>query len=443
MIPLANGTMQYNLAESRYFEALDKLPIPFLLINQKYEIVSANQTFCTMLNSPGPELIGKPCNTINASICGTPNCCFRRMEKNNLDAMQVVSEIDGTLFQVSSQLIRGATPSEDLIAITYSNWSEVQMLSSALRQSEAQYRHAKLFKDSLLANALYSFEVNLTQDSILCASLKQYPKQNIEKYKNYTSFLTHMEQALIDPGHVHAFKSLHRERLISLFNNGTQVQKSEFRHKTQYGRFEWLECTAILFHSIDDEDDNLYAYIIVRNIETRKRTEQELHKKAQYDTLTGLKNRESSVSDIEKKLLLSQQKDAYGALMMIDLNDFKQINDSYGHSMGDSVLAETARRMQSLFRSGDVVGRLGGDEFIVFLPAIKDRQTAFDRAGKLYDLILPKICALGTTCRVSASIGLAFSPDHGAAFQELYEHADIALYLAKKDKTRKYIVYEP
>ncbi len=169
-------------------------------------------------------------------------------------------------------------------------------------------------------------------------------------------------------------------------------------------------------------------------------------KGAERDSLTKLLNKEASRSRIEAHMNLmaaDNEKESIAALMIIDLDDFKSVNDRYGHLYGDSVLTRISLEISRLFRSTDVVARIGGDEFLVYMPDIPQRELAAKRSGQIIDRINEIFSGQLDGCHFSCSMGIAFAPDHGSAYQELFQHADRALYQAKNEGKSRYAIYDP
>ncbi len=153
---------------------------------------------------------------------------------------------------------------------------------------------------------------------------------------------------------------------------------------------------------------------------------------AELDPLTKLQNRASFTG---RALDVSAQAKRSGerfALLFIDLDAFKQLNDTRGHAFGDRVLEQVARRMQATVRQGDIVSRHGGDEFLVLLPELTQAHDAQLVAEKLAAAVAEPLDIDGTTVRVTASVGIAIYPDDGEDFQSLVAHADAAMYQAKR-----------
>ena len=159
-----------------------------------------------------------------------------------------------------------------------------------------------------------------------------------------------------------------------------------------------------------------------------------LRRQATHDALTGLPNRLLLEDRIERALAAAVRGDREVAVLFIDLDRFKEINDTLGHSYGDELLRQVALRLAEVVRHGDTLARLGGDEFAVLLPNVDDREQVEMVAARLRDALHRSFSAEGTTLDVEASIGVALSPEHGTTPDQLLANADIAMYFAKERK---------
>jgi diguanylate cyclase (GGDEF)-like protein len=137
---------------------------------------------------------------------------------------------------------------------------------------------------------------------------------------------------------------------------------------------------------------------------------------------------------LENALSQAQRHDWRLAVMFIDLDAFKSINDRYGHDVGDRVLQLVARRLEALVRGGDTVSRRGGDEFLFLMLEAKDEANAVAFAGTLIERIGEACEVDGSSLTVSSSVGIALYPEDGSTAQELLKHADFAMYAAKQQK---------
>lgn len=169
---------------------------------------------------------------------------------------------------------------------------------------------------------------------------------------------------------------------------------------------------------------------LISDIDAEKRRTQRLIERAQRDALTGLYNRSAAQLMIEE--CLRDAGDGVHALMIMDLDDFKNINDTHGHLYGDAVLTDLAEALTRAFRATDVVARLGGDEFLIFLKQVQSSQRALERAGHALRAARKLLDGRKEASHLSCSIGVALYPQAGDGFNALYRHADAALYRAKR-----------
>lgn len=173
----------------------------------------------------------------------------------------------------------------------------------------------------------------------------------------------------------------------------------------------------------------------------QKKATSALQEQAERDSLTKLFNAHT-VRRLTEEYFSGLAGKGNCALLIIDLDNFKQVNDRYGHMLGDAVLTQAAQTICKLFRSHDIVGRIGGDEFLVLMKAVSDRELVNKRCSQLLDAFHEafqhQLCDLELSC----SIGVAFSPAHGTLYYDLFRCADQALYQAKKLGKNQYTFYD-
>ncbi len=178
------------------------------------------------------------------------------------------------------------------------------------------------------------------------------------------------------------------------------------------------------------EDEQLVT-AIVRDITERKRHEERLSHQATHDDLTGLPNRRLLLTRINEAIVAAEARSESMALLLIDLNRFKDINDTLGHHIGDSLLRQVAERLQSVLKAGHIIGRLGGDEFAVALPPPCDSARAWQIAQDLVDSLVPTFNVASLDLDISGSVGVAVYPEHATSATRLLQCADVAMYIAK------------
>ena len=192
------------------------------------------------------------------------------------------------------------------------------------------------------------------------------------------------------------------------------------------------------------EDGSIYALCgISTDITERKEIEEHMRHMAQYDGLTHLPNRALFSDRLQQALAAAKRERNHLALMFLDLDKFKPINDTYGHAVGDLLLKEAAQRIQDCLRASDTAARIGGDEFVVLLPVIEAEQDAGIVGEKIRHALVQPFELAGHTLNISSSIGVAVYPEHGADEKLLVKSADIAMYHAKKNGRDNVKMYQP
>jgi diguanylate cyclase (GGDEF)-like protein/PAS domain S-box-containing protein len=208
----------------------------------------------------------------------------------------------------------------------------------------------------------------------------------------------------------------------------------------------WLQVTAAL--EGDATAEPRYAIAMIEDITKRKLAEAELVRQAElnqhlalHDALTGLANRKLFRDRIQQAILAAERAGEGVAVLMMDLDRFKEINDSLGHFTGDALLQELAQRIRGVLRASDTVARLGGDEFGVLLPRQSDPALVQEVIAKIRDAVEQPIVLQELPLAMEASIGVAFYPEHGPDADTLIQRADVAMYAAK-ESDRAYAFYD-
>ncbi|QEM69985.1 diguanylate cyclase [Geobacter sp. FeAm09] len=193
-----------------------------------------------------------------------------------------------------------------------------------------------------------------------------------------------------------------------------------------------------------DKQDKLAGFVLMLNdITERRQHEDTIHHLAYHDALTGLPNRILLNDRLGQALASARRTGTRGALMILDLDRFKDINDSLGHSMGDLLLQAVGDRLRGLLRKSDTVSRMGGDEFVLLLPSIASAESAAVTAAKIVTAFNKPFVCSGRPLSVTASIGIADFPDDGGDAETLLKNADIALYRVKEAGRNDFQRYTP
>jgi diguanylate cyclase (GGDEF)-like protein len=223
------------------------------------------------------------------------------------------------------------------------------------------------------------------------------------------------------------------EEIFSLFH---QVYQTRMPIKNYPYKFIWpdgeIAYTEISIFPMLDRNNKIFGFrAIGREITERKNAEDKLNYMATHDLLTGLPNRMLLMDRLKMATAQAKRNDHKLALMMLDLDNFKSVNDSLGHMIGDELLKEIATRLTGRLRQNDTLCRLGGDEFILLLPAIERNEDAMEVTKIVIESFEQPFTCGGHTIASTVSIGIAIYPDDAQDVDILMRNADVAMYYVK------------
>jgi diguanylate cyclase (GGDEF)-like protein/PAS domain S-box-containing protein len=182
---------------------------------------------------------------------------------------------------------------------------------------------------------------------------------------------------------------------------------------------------------------------IIQDITARKKAEEHIRHMANHDELTGLPNRRLFYDLINFKMIEARRNKIKFAILFLDLDRFKEINDTLGHEAGDELLKAAGARLRSTIRESDLIARMGGDEFTILLPDMAHGEAVSEVAEKIIGSFRLSFKVSGHEIMITPSIGISIYPDNGMDFDSLLRNADIAMYQAKKQGRNRYLFYTP
>ncbi len=227
-----------------------------------------------------------------------------------------------------------------------------------------------------------------------------------------------------------------RELYLELISNMIKgvYKPYDIRYKQKNGEFRYFR---LAYKAIYD-NNNYPVFVIGKGIDIHE--QKLLEEKSRIDLLTGCYNKISAEQIISNKLLTGKDKDH--ALFIIDIDNFKAVNDNLGHFFGDEVLKEVSGNLKSSFRNHDVIARIGGDEFVVFIENITNSKLIKEKATRIVEAFNRTYSGEYKDYSISGSVGIAFYPNSGSSYDDLYKAADKALYQAKLAGKNRYVIYD-
>lgn len=335
--------------------------------------------------------------------------------------IQVVSETEETLWYRVS--LHNLYNDKGEITATVGSAADI----SALKRGEQAIRRREEMHRALVKNAIMFARVDLDADAVIELNGKEsnapyqaYMAKNItehvcEEYRAYVSQALSLEN----------LREAHRQG-----KDYVEVQCIMRDDKSE----KWVSCLVYRVH----EQDNAVVTFLVQDIDAKKREELALKARAEQDGLTGLYNAMTARNKIDEVLCAPQSMEESHIFILFDLDDFKLINDTFGHVYGDKVLKDTAAELKERFRSSDIIGRIGGDEFAIMVCNVRSDKYAESFARTAIHALTRTYTKDGVSITVSVSIGVAVAPTDGTTFDELYQKADQALYEVKREGKNGY-----
>ena len=230
-----------------------------------------------------------------------------------------------------------------------------------------------------------------------------------------------------------AFAASSLQKQISQVVAGKRNQTTQYLLEADRSNRKLRTLTGIAF-TIDVVLLGLCSLILLENQRRIRQQAAQSHHDALHDGLTGLGNRTLFTEETERAIRDAKRSDHPLGLLLIDLNKFKEVNDTLGHHAGDLLLCQMASRLRAACREDDLAARLGGDEFAMLLPGTGAVDNAAAIATRIHDALCTPVDIEGVRLEVGASIGLAVYPQHGSTADQLLQHADVAMYAAKRGR---------
>ena len=312
--------------------------------------------------------------------------------------------------------VSGYSAGKGCVGVTFENITERRQIEQTLRQAEEKYR--TIFQGAAVGIFQSTPAGRYTTVNPAMARMLGYdsPEEMVASITDIS------RQIYVDPGK--------REEMRRLLRKQGMVKNFEFAVYRKDGSKMWFSANVRAV----SEDGVVVGYEGTNeDITAQKVAEERIQFLAYYDALTGLPNRTLLQDRLGKAIAGARRQKCKLALLFLDLDGFKIINDSLGHAVGDLLLQEVAERLKTWGREQDTVARLGGDEFLITLTQVKDHTDAAIAAERLMDVMTAEFVVQGHSLNVSCSIGISMFPSHGEDCETLIKNADAAMYSAKDE----------
>ncbi len=278
------------------------------------------------------------------------------------------------------------------------------------------------------------FEYYIEEDRMTLYKANDMKKMSEEAWYEYKNFsMMAIEKNII-----------HKEDIFKLYPlwKGREFDKIELRMRAgkKSKEFIWVEMMGTVLY--DEEGRPDVSIGIIRNIDEMKQKTEALKHKAERDSLTGLYNHAALRAQIDNYLEEGGGKEKINALVVIDLDDFKMVNDTYGHRFGDKVIKDVANMLTETFGETVIIGRIGGDEYLVFCKDMLEMTVIKEKLANLFDCFENNPIGLKDKYEVKASIGVAVSPQDGTNYKKLFDRADRNMYAVKRSGKNTYTFHE-
>lgn len=312
------------------------------------------------------------------------------------------------------------------ISAVFVDITEQKKMQETLRVDRERYRIASELSNDIL------FEYMVDSDKMVYTD-KYFELFGREPILNDYVKNVYIYRDLIHPNDFGVFV-----KYCNKLRAGEKFIAAEVRIKNCYNNYIWCQLMGKTIYDEEGRPDRVLGKMV--NIDYYKRELDALEFKASRDPLTGVYNREVTVKKIDK--FIKENMDGKHLFMFFDFDDFKKVNDSYGHLVGDRVLIYVIDRIRSIFGEDEIIGRIGGDEFVIFFANVEDDESIKLKAESLIKALDTSYISDGSIIPISGSVGIASYPDHGLNCEQLMLSADKALYYVKSKGKNDYILYK-
>ncbi len=271
---------------------------------------------------------------------------------------------------------------------------------------------------------------------IICQRRQLISDGTIQECQTVEEMCDYAVESIVDKENEAAefYRSFRVDYLHDIYASGRRTLSYKYERKISDNTTRWVRNEVDFLTDIDS--GHLCVMLSAKDIDKLEQEQQELERAARLDSMTMLLNHEASMESI--KYILENESLTQHSLLMIDIDNFKELNDTLGHQAGDEFLIELAKELKNHFRESDIVGRIGGDEFFVLMRNVSEKEQIERKAVEILGIV-KDVADNYLQVKLSGSVGISIYPDNGRTLEELYAKSDEALYEAKRSGKNKYV----
>ncbi|KGA97218.1 diguanylate cyclase [Alkalihalobacillus alcalophilus ATCC 27647 = CGMCC 1.3604] len=421
-----NEEVLRELRDVKY--ALDQSSI-VAMTDQRGVILYANEQFCKISQYSLEELIGQNHRILNSSYHSAP--FFKEMWKTIGSGETWKGEIrnqakDGSYYWVDTTIVpflnEQGKPYQ-YVSIRNDITLQKQM-EADIRKSEEKYRLITENSSDLIVTLDSNMNVLYCSPSSI-----QFLGKRLEG---------EAKTNLLDWIHLEDHK--HFSEGISVMS-GKESQSTALEFRIQQKSGQYIDAEAKLNSIYNEQEKSEYFLLVIRDVTARKKNERLIYQLAYHDTLTELPNRRFFIDRLRKEVQNHKHSQLQLAVLYIDVDKYKYINDSYGHEVGDLALIEVAKRIRQCLRSSDIVARIGGDEFTILLTSLSSKTEVETVSQRIIESFRDPVEIGERMVELSCSVGISLFPSDGNSVDELLKRADISLYTVKAQGGNNFLFF--
>lgn len=436
-------------SEAHLRSVLDHTADGILTLSASGHLLSVNKALCRIFGYARSDMVGRHLSQFIPAVHRFDHIDdFLAVQCTGMDGVGHRTEglrVTGVPFPIDLSVGSMDRDGQRVHIVVLRDLSPQQSIERAVVEAQRQLNEVDEMRRVIVHNAPYAILVLNSHGVIQSINPAG---ESLLGYTSYQLVGRSTTQRFFDPEQIAA-----RARMLSIRTNQPVDDLQVLPHLAQESPGEATEwnltradgtviVAELLVNVLTDEAGNRTGYLaMAHDVTQRRMAEDQLQHVAMHDALTALPNRNMLQEQLKSSLQQAERDGFNLAMMFLDLDRFKKINDTLGHHIGDSVLIEVARRLRSAMRTSDIVARLGGDEFVILLPRIAEEADGQRVAHKVLDLFAEPLRVGPHEMRVTPSIGLALYPQHGTDAITLMRHADLAMYQAKSSGRNRIEVY--